>query len=356
MSRKLNFKKSPVDTRDYILKINERSVENNERIDLSSFCSTIKNQGSIGSCTAHASVALMEFMFKKFNIITDQDLFSEKFVYYTTRVKIENISPTEDSGCYLRDTMKGLRAYGSALEASFPYLKESEKDCDISECPSDSVFNEASKYQIIRYVSISDDNPSVRLDKLKTVLKEGYGFVGGFLFYETTLQDNNGFIGNPDSNEEPIGGHAVLFVGYDDSKSVFKFKNSWGQSWGENGYGFLPYSYVLENKAFDFWTILEQENNDCVFGVIKPTPSEQNTIQIKDMSIRDSILESMMSNILASYVDKKTVEDIEQFITNSDSAHLFDRDIVMLKEFSKRINRVKEQFQTVFEKIKNLHV
>ena len=74
------------------------------------------------------------------------------------------------------------------------------------------------------------------------------------------------------------------------------------------------------------------------------------------MSIRDSILESMMSNILASYVDKKTVEDIEQFITNSDSAHLFDRDIVMLKEFSKRINRVKEQFQTVFEKIKNLHV
>ena len=170
------------------------------------------------------------------------------------------------------------------------------------------------------------------------------------------MQDNNGFIGNPDSNEEPIGGHAVLFVGYDDSKSVFKFKNSWGQSWGENGYGFLPYSYVLENKAFDFWTILEQENNDCVFGVIKPTPSEQNTIQIKDMSIRDSILESMMSNILASYVDKKTVEDIEQFITNSDSAHLFDRDIVMLKEFSKRINRVKEQFQTVFEKIKNLHV
>ena len=190
MSRKLNFKKSPVDTRDYILKINERSVENNERIDLSSFCSTIKNQGSIGSCTAHASVALMEFMFKKFNIITDQDLFSEKFVYYTTRVKIENISPTEDSGCYLRDTMKGLRAYGSALEASFPYLKESEKDCDISECPSDSVFNEASKYQIIRYVSISDDNPSVRLDKLKTVLKEGYGFVGGFLFYETTPKIN----------------------------------------------------------------------------------------------------------------------------------------------------------------------
>jgi C1A family cysteine protease len=33
------------------------------------------------------------------------------------------------------------------------------------------------------------------------------------------------------------GSHAICVVGYDDNSSWFKFKNSWGEEWGDKGYG-----------------------------------------------------------------------------------------------------------------------
>ena len=32
-----------------------------------------------------------------------------------------------------------------------------------------------------------------------------------------------------------------------------------GAGWGENGYGWLPYEYVLKGLADDFWSILKKE-------------------------------------------------------------------------------------------------
>ncbi len=52
-----------------------------------------------------------------------------------------------------------------------------------------------------------------------------------------------------------IGGHAVLCVGYDDSKLLFICRNSWGTDEGEDGYYYMPYSYVTGNLASDFWVI-----------------------------------------------------------------------------------------------------
>jgi len=63
----------------------------------------------------------------------------------------------------------------------------------------------------------------------------------------------------------------VMAVGYDDkleitnkfskekTKGALLIRNSWGASWGEHGYGWLPYDYVLRGLAEDFWTILKKE-------------------------------------------------------------------------------------------------
>ena len=48
------------------------------------------------------------------------------------------------------------------------------------------------------------------------------------------------------------GGHAICVCGYDNKKKLIKFKNSWGDSWGEKGYGYLHYSYI-ENYMWDAW-------------------------------------------------------------------------------------------------------
>jgi C1A family cysteine protease len=60
----------------------------------------------------------------------------------------------------------------------------------------------------------------------------------------------------PTGDDSMIGGHAVLCVGYDNATQLFKFRNSWGNTVGENGYFYMPYSYMLNNNlAADFWVI-----------------------------------------------------------------------------------------------------
>ena len=69
----------------------------------------------------------------------------------------------------------------------------------------------------------------------------------------------------PGSNDAVQGGHAIPFVGYDDGKVIggyigaFRFANSWGTSWGDKGFGWLPYQYVSKGLAEDCWTMMTGE-------------------------------------------------------------------------------------------------
>ena len=68
-----------------------------------------------------------------------------------------------------------------------------------------------------------------------------------------------------------MGGHAVVAIGYDDEVAIenalcdvptegaLLVRNSWGTDWGEGGYGWLPYDYVLGGLAVDWWTLLKSE-------------------------------------------------------------------------------------------------
>jgi len=63
----------------------------------------------------------------------------------------------------------------------------------------------------------------------------------------------NGLIPLPCKSERPIGGHAICVMGYDDRQELFKFKNSWGRKWAENGYGYLSYQY-MDRYCSDAWS------------------------------------------------------------------------------------------------------
>jgi len=64
-----------------------------------------------------------------------------------------------------------------------------------------------------------------------------------------------------------MGGHAVCAIGFDDKKQCFIVKNSWGPTWGVNGYFYMPYKYTADtNLADDFWIIQAVTNPENITG------------------------------------------------------------------------------------------
>ena len=74
---------------------------------------------------------------------------------------------------------------------------------------------------------------------------------------------SDGDIYFPSSYDTSYGGHAALCVGYDDRRRILSEKgtlliqSSWGKSWGDSGFGWLPYRYVVQQLAVDFWLLLK---------------------------------------------------------------------------------------------------
>ena len=227
--------------------------------DLSKWCSTIENQEDIGSCTAHAGVGLVEYFENRAHgKYIDA---SRLFLYKVTR---NLMKLTGDTGAYLRTTMQAMVLFGVPPEKYMPY----ETD-HFDEEPSAFCYSFAQNYQAINYYRL--DPPGISTtDLLKTIknfISAGFPSMFGFTVFSSmrTTGPGNGDIPFPREGEKVQGGHAVVAIGYDDSKKIgeqkgaLKIRNSWGENWGEVGYGWLPYAYVEQGMANDFWTVLTQE-------------------------------------------------------------------------------------------------
>lgn len=218
--------------------------------DLRAMCSRVEDQAELGSCTANASTSAMEFLYRKQG--KDHPEFSRLFLYYATRVWIAKGEATDDCGAMIRDVMKALAKFGTCVETAWPYNLD---DYHIE--PSEAAKKDAQTHQIIKYYRLKG------LAGLKACLASGYPAVGGFSVPNSFMQEEvtkTGLAVYPTPEDELRGGHAVLFVGYDDVLRRLIFQNSWGTAWGDQGFGYLPYEFVVNNLANDFWTIQTMES------------------------------------------------------------------------------------------------
>ena len=228
-------------------------------VDLRSWFSPVEDQGTLGSCTANAGVALVEY-FERRAYQKHIDA-SRLFLYKVTR---NLMHVTGDNGAFLRNTMGAMVLFGVPPEEYWPY-----KIDDFELEPTAFCYSFAQNYKSITYYRL--DPPETKkkdlLERIKTNLKGDLPSMFGFTVYSSIEEaETTGKIPYPSSGDKIIGGHAVVAAGYDD-KMVIKnsnpgallIRNSWGKTWGEGGYGWLPYDYVLSGLAVDWWSLLKNE-------------------------------------------------------------------------------------------------
>lgn len=216
------------------------------KADLTTLCPGVYDQGQLGSCTANAIGAAIQFERLKQALSPDW-VPSRLFIYYNERV-IEGTVGT-DSGAQIRDGIKSVASQGVCPEPDWPY-----DPAKLTVQPTRQDFTEALQGRVVSYSRLVQN-----LNLLKGCLASGYPFVFGFTVYESFESQAvaaSGIVPMPSSGERTIGGHAVMAVGYDDSQQRFIVRNSWGTVWGTKGYFTMPYAYVTDsNLADDLWTI-----------------------------------------------------------------------------------------------------
>lgn len=219
----------------------------------------IRDQGSQGSCTGFATRTVIQYLRAKEGQRHSE--LSPRFVYWNGRWFEDSTSL--DSGCYIRDVIKGTAKFGTASEHDCRYNPE-----NWTRAPNKTAFKDALRDISIEYARPNDQNESIAVDQIKSIIAgEQLPIVFGFAVFSNFWGAvENGRVGMPSGPME--GGHAVTMIGYDDDYSFdgrrggILCANSWGTTWGcegptgTRGWFWLLYDYVTNSDlADDFWIV-----------------------------------------------------------------------------------------------------
>ena len=233
------------DLRDHVRAI-PKAASLPRTCDLRNLCPPVYDQGQLGSCSANAIAAAIEFDLRA--AARPNWMPSRLFIYYNERAKEDTVR--KDAGAQIRDGVKSIAKLGICPEALWPYDVHK-----FAEKPSTGCFRAAKDNHALHYEKIAQ----VRPDTLEQVLNGGKPILFGFTVYDSFEGPEvaqTGVMKLPGKLEGSLGGHAVLCVGYDRPGQRFLIRNSWGTGWGLGGYFWMPYEFLCDPKqARDFWVL-----------------------------------------------------------------------------------------------------
>ncbi|ORZ29940.1 hypothetical protein BCR44DRAFT_100395, partial [Catenaria anguillulae PL171] len=207
---------------------------------------SIYDQGALGSCVANTVAYCIRFCMRQQNI---QDNFnaSRLFIYFFSRV-VANAPLNQDTGTSIRDGYKSVHHHRVCDEGLWPYVIRR-----FAIRPSERALQGARQFTRFQYLAVAQNELEI-----KKCLKDGFPISFGAMIFTSFMSlqaSRTGVIPMPGSDRQ-VGGHAMTIVGYDDAKRHFIVCNSWSQKWGDGGFCYMPYAYILDSKlCSDFWSV-----------------------------------------------------------------------------------------------------
>ena len=207
-------------------------------VDLRGWMTAVEDQGALGSCTANALAGALEYLIRR-ERGASVDV-SRLFIYFNQRLWDDRVR--EDTGASIAGGIRALSRIGAPSELSWPYQRDL-----FAVQPTAPVYAEAATFRAVDWWSLPVDG-----DALRGCLAAGFPVVFGTRVTESFVKTPpSGLCGMPAGlDDRRHGRHALCLVGYHDAERTFIVRNSWGADWGDRGYVYMPYAYVLEKS----WT------------------------------------------------------------------------------------------------------
>lgn len=277
--------------------------------DLRKHFPPIKNQGQQGACASFSLTSVFEYFLN--NDTQKTDNMSEAYVYFNAREIQGNTNI--DEGANLYDVIRGMADKGVCFEELCPY-----DPSVFNKRPSDEAYEDGKDHTVTNAIDVP-----ISVETVKSAINDGYPVVGCFRIFKSLEENTSGYIPMPTKNErstEEESFHAMVICGYNDKHGHFIVRNSWGTNFGDNGYCYLPYSYLRDSDLTRYAVAITGIDANAFKGH-KPDEEDYNYDQ-KDSNIQYVILLNLLKE--------------EEYKLNEDRTRLKDL-ISQLKRFMEEL-------------------
>ena len=212
------------------------------RVDLRPLLAPIEDQGEINSSVANAVASAYEYWIRK--ATKKPQHISRLFVYYNARWRAG--TQDSDSGSSIQLALEGLQKFGACAESAWPSNPQL-----LTQRPGAEAYRDGAPYRVHDMAQVP-----LKLESWKQALAEGKPIIFGLALFDSFAgcASRGGVVPMPAPDDVATKAHrlhAMCAVGYNELERVFIVRNSWGETFGDKGYCYIPFDYLLNPKFND---------------------------------------------------------------------------------------------------------
>lgn len=249
-------------------------------VDLQPQCPAVYDQGQEGSCTANALAFIFDFQRWQQGLTFMTP--SRDFIYAQELLREGSFG--QDNGAFGGDGIAALQEIGVPPESVWPYTA---RGYCTSPTPAAIAAAKDNKVRAAELLNPAENG----IYEIKHALFHKRPVAFGMTLFESFESEavaRTGHVPDPVRGEPQLGGHETALVGYDDAQKKFKVRNSWGAGWGQQGYFWVSYKYVLASGG-DFRVITEVSSASSPSPLPPPAPPCRREC---DYAVNDTVVVS----------------------------------------------------------------